>query len=83
MSCARLFGAVLKLTDLKVCLFQEAITLATASKELQEFMPNAVAYLRSSMSPEQKDWCGFDCWYRVMMDIAVFGTEENLIEVEE
>lgn len=83
MSCARTFGVAVQLSNLEVCLFQEAITIATASKELHEFIPDAVAYLSGLMTSGQKDWRGFDRWHRVMMDFAVFGSEDNPIEVEE
>jgi hypothetical protein len=35
------------------------------------------------MTDTQKEWQGFDHWYRAMMDFAVFGTEESPIDVEE
>lgn len=83
MSCARSFGAVLELTDLELCLFQEAITIGTASKELHEYISDAVAYLSGLMTTEQREWRGYDRWLRVMMDFAIFGSEENPIEVED
>jgi hypothetical protein len=66
-----------------VSLFQEAATVGTTAAELELFVPDVVAYLCELMSEAQKGWRGFDRWYRVMMDVMVFGNEENPIEVEE
>jgi hypothetical protein len=80
--CARSFGVVLDLKDLDLSIFQDAIITATSSDMLQEYSPDAVAYLSEMMSPEQKDWRGFELWHRTMMDYAVFGSEENPINVD-
>jgi hypothetical protein len=81
--CARAFGAVLKLSNLDVSLFQEASTVGTTARDLEALVPEVVAHLCELMSDDQKQWHGFDRWYRVMMDVIVFGDEENPIEVEE
>ena len=45
-------------------------------------VPNTVAHVVALMTDEQKNWSGFDRWYRVMMDFIVFGpaTDEEANE---
>jgi hypothetical protein len=66
-----------------ISLFQEAATVGTTAPELELLVPELMAHLCELMTDTQREWRGFDCWYRVMMDFAVFGSEENPIEVEE
>jgi hypothetical protein len=83
MICARSFGAVLELPDIDVSIFQDAVSSGTTAPILHLAIPNAVAHLSDMMTEEQRNWRGFERWYRVMMDFVVFGTEEEPIEVEE
>jgi hypothetical protein len=41
-----------------------------------------VAHLCKMMTDVQLGWKGFDRWYRIMMEYAVFGSAENPIEVD-
>ena len=87
MACARSFGAVVTLSDSDLSLFQEAVTTGMKAGELHLIVPNTVMYLAEMMTEEQKNWRGFERWYRVMMDFVVFvtgeGTEEGPIIVED
>jgi hypothetical protein len=82
MICAKSFGAVLELADLDLSICQEAATIATTAPELEIFVPEIVAHICELMSDYQKEWRGFDRWYRIMMDYAVLGSEENPVPVD-
>lgn len=81
--CARTFGAVLELADLDLSIFQDAVSVATGDPVLQQFLPNAVAYLFDMTSIQQREKEGFGRWYHEMLDMAVFGTEDDPIMIEE
>ena len=78
-----MFDATLEFSDFEMSVFQEALTTGSTSPELHRHIFPAVAFLSEMMTERQRKWRGFDRWYRVMMDYAVFGSEENPIEVEE
>ena len=82
-ACARTFGAVLELADLDLSIFQEAVAVATVAPALHPDLPNAVAYLFDMTSIQQREMEGFGRWYHEMLDMAVFGTEDDPIIVEE
>jgi hypothetical protein len=82
-TCARSFGAVLELRNLDLSILQEAVTVGTTANELHILVPDAVAHTCELMTDTQKEWQGFDRWYRAMIDFVVFVTEENPIDVEE
>ena len=82
-ACARSFDAVLDFDDLDTSMFQEALTKGTTAGELHILIPDGVAHVVALMTDEQKEWNGFDRWYRTMMDFIVFGpgSEEDPIIV--
>ena len=82
-SFARTFGAILELANLDLSIFQEAVSTAIAAPELHEYLPDAVGYLCDMTTLQQRDWEGFARWYHDMLELAVFGTEDNPIFVEE
>ena len=82
MTCARSFGAVLEINDLDLSVYQEALTVRTTDPSLEGFVADAVAHLCEMMTETQREWKGFERWYKIMMEFAVFGSSENPIEVE-
>ena len=82
-SCARTFGAVLEFSDLDLSIFQEAVSVSSHDPALHPFLPNAVAYLLDMSSLAQREMEGFGRWYHEMIDMAVFGTEDDPIFIEE
>ena len=82
MTCARGFGAVLVITDLDLSTYQEALSVGTTHPELEGFVPEGVAHLCEMMTETQRGWKGFERWYTTMMEIAVFGSKENPLEVD-
>ena len=81
--CARTFGEILQLSDLDLSIFQDAVTKASRNADLQQFLPNAVAFLLDLSSMEQREMEVFAGWYHDMMDLAVFGTEDDPIIIDE
>jgi hypothetical protein len=71
------------LSNLDLSILQDAIMVGTTANELHILVPDAVAHITEITSEEQKEWRGFERWNRVMMDFAIFGSEENPINVEE
>ena len=81
--CARTFGEILELADIDLSIFQEAVTAGSTSHELRQLLPNAVAYLFDMTTITQREMEGFGRWYHDMMDLAVFGMEDDPIIIED
>ena len=74
-------SCVILMPDLSI--FQDAVTKASRNADLQQFLPNAVAFLLDLSSMEQREMEVFAGWYHDMMDLAVFGTEDDPIIIDE
>lgn len=83
MLCAKPFGTILEISDLKMSVYQDAASVGSTAECLQQFVPGAVAHVAGMMTDQQRDWRGFDEWYCRMMEMAVFGDENDPILVEE
>jgi hypothetical protein len=81
--CARTFGAVLELADLNLSIFQDTVSIGSNAPELHPYLPNAVVYLLDMSSQAQRDMEGFGRWYHEMLDLVVFGTEDDPIFIDE
>ena len=81
-TCARTFGEILYLTNLDLSILQNGVMIGTSVTEVHKYISEAVAHINELMTEEQKNWREFDNWLRAMMDFAVFGSEENPIELE-
>ena len=81
--CTRNFGETLQLADLDLSTFQDAVTKVSRNADLQQYLPNAVAFLLDLLLLEQREMEVFGCWYHDMIDLAVFGTEDDPIIIDE
>jgi hypothetical protein len=74
---------VLELADLDLSIFQDAVTAVSIAPPLHQYLPEAVAYLLDMTTVQQREMEGFGRWYHEMHELAVFGTEEDPIIIEE
>lgn len=59
------------------------MSIAATSLVTHPYVPDAVAYLLDMTSVDQRDMEGFGKWYHDMLELAVFGTEEEPIILDE
>ncbi|KAF8810508.1 hypothetical protein BYT27DRAFT_7207259 [Phlegmacium glaucopus] len=81
--CARSFGVPTELPDLDISVIQEAINTAGEHFRLHKYIVDALAFSCELMDDRQLNWFGFDRWYAELMEIAIFGTAEDPIVVED
>ncbi|KAF8800908.1 hypothetical protein BYT27DRAFT_7262468 [Phlegmacium glaucopus] len=81
--CANSFGVSVGLPDLDLSVIQEAINTASGHLCLHKYIVNVLAFSCELMDDRQRGWFGFDHWYTELMEIAVFGTAEAPIMIED
>ena len=59
------------------------MSVGTVAPNLHQYLPDDVAYLCDLTLACQREWEGFGLWYHDMLEHTVFGTEDDLIIIDE